>query len=325
MTVLVTGATGFIGQHLVTRLRGSECRIRVLTRKASRVPADWPGRVEIVAGDLLDTDSIRGALRGVTTVVNLAGVITDPLRMRAVNVEGVRLLAEVAAKEGVSRLVHVSSAGVVGQPDTEMVTEDTPCRPENLYERSKLEGEQALLAQAKSSGLDVVIVRPTNVFGEGRDPSRDSLLEWMTAIRKGRFVYFGSGGMANYVYVGDVAEALYRVVEGPSRGPVVVFVADPAPLRDFVRAMAETMAVTPPQRHLPAWAGYTIAGLMEAGRRFGLPAPLTFARVRALTNRHVYPAYRFRQDYPNFLPLGYREGLKRTVEWYRKTEVGLYK
>jgi len=323
MNILVTGATGFIGRHLVRRLVNAGRKVRILTRGHSQVPSEWAGRVEVVTGNLLDKHCVQSAVKEMAAVVNLAGVIADPARMREVNVDGARLLAEAAAESGISRLVHVSSAGVVGMPITNVVTEDTPCHPLTLYERSKYEGEQAVSAVAVAKRLETVILRPTTVFGEGPRPGKDSLLEWMKVVQCGRFVFFGDGGVANYVYTGDVVEAICQALEEKAQRGAVYFVADPASLKEFVTAMADALGVSVPTGRVPVWVAYVGAGVMEIGRRLGLPAPLTVARVRALTCRSVYVGDRFRLAYPAFKPTGYCEGLRRTVQWYRHVEIGL--
>ena len=322
MTVLVTGATGFIGLHLVKRLINTGCEVRVLTRGTTPVPSDWTSRVDVVVGNLLDKRCVQSAVKGMTTVVNLAGVIMDHSRLREINVEGARLLTEASAWAGVLRLVHVSSAGVVGVPTTEVVTEDTPCHPLTPYEWSKYEGEQAVLAVASASSLDAVILRPTTVFGEGLRSGKDSLLEWARIVQRGRFVFFGQGGVANYVYAGDVAEAICQVAAGPSRGPALYFVADSTSLENFVAAMADAAGVPLLTSRMPVWVAYVGAGVLGIGHAlFGLPAPLTFGRVRALTYRHCYAGDRLRRTYPAFKSVGYRVGLRETLQWYRDMEI----
>jgi nucleoside-diphosphate-sugar epimerase len=317
VNILVTGATGFIGRHLVARLVNAGHKVRILTRGTGPIPSEWVGRVDVVTGNLLDKHCLQAALKGMAAAVNLAGVITDRTRMHEVNVEGARLLAETATKSGVSRLVHISSAGVVGRPTTDVVTEDTPCRPLTPYEQSKYDGEQAVLAVTADSRLETIVLRPTTVFGEGPRSGKDSLLEWMKVVQRGRFVFLGEGGMANYVYVGDVAEAIRHALEEKVKGKKMYLVADPTPLREFVAAMADALGVPAPTRQIPAWAAYTGAGLMEIGKRIGLPAPLTIARVRALTCNHRYLGDRFQETYKAFKPIGYRNGLKNTATWYR--------
>ena len=240
---------------------------------------------------------------------------------------------QAARANGAKRFVHLSSVGVIGADQPGTITEETPCRPKNEYERTKLEGERAVLDFARSSGQDAVVVRPTIVFGEGVARSRDSLLEWLKAVQRGRFVFIGKQAVANYVYVGDVVEALLRLSERPSPSGEIFHVADPAPMQDFVGAMAEALGVPRPTRFVPAWAAYAVAaGLQVANRLFGTPTPLTFSRVRTLSS-----ACRFSGDklltqagftlpfgyellvYPVVNPFGYQAGLMRTVRWYQAT------
>src|SRR5437899_1842637 len=174
MAILVTGATGFIGRHLTKRLLESGSLVRVVTRNSERLPSEWAGR-----GETRDLSS-----------------------MQAVNVEAMRGLAEAAVAAGVKRIVHVSSVGVISAVGSGVVTEETPCRPRNAYERSKLEGEQVVLACARAGRIEALIVRPTIVFGEGTARPGDSFLEWLRAVQQGRFVFIGTKAVANYVYVG---------------------------------------------------------------------------------------------------------------------------
>jgi len=163
--------------------------------------------------------------------------------MQAVNVEAMRGLAEAAVAAGVKRIVHVSSVGVISAVGSGVVTEETPCRPRNAYERSKLAGEQVVLACAQGGRIEAVIVRPTIVFGEGTARPGDSFLEWLRAVQQGRFVFIGTKAVANYVYVGDVVEAMLRLPELPVSEPVTYIVADSASMQDFVGAMAQALGV----------------------------------------------------------------------------------
>ena len=150
MTVLVTGATGFIGRHLIQRLLERSVPVRVVTRDLNRLPVEWRDRVEVIVGDLLGKRIQTAATKGVGLIYNLAGETRDSSLMRAINVETVHGLLETAAQVGVKRIVHLSSVGVIGAREAGVVTEETPCRPQTLYEQSKLEGEQIVLEYARS-------------------------------------------------------------------------------------------------------------------------------------------------------------------------------
>src|SRR5437588_7072669 len=314
------GASGFIGQHLTGRLLERGMALRVVTRNPDRLPAEWRGRVEVVTGSLSDKGTIESATKGASLVFHLAGETQDQASMQAVNAEVTRALVQAARAAGAKRFVHLSSVGVIGADQPGTFTEEAPCRPKNEYERTKLEGERAVLDFARSSGLDAVVIRPTIVFGEGVGRSRDSLLEWLKAVQRGRFVFIGKQAVANYVYVGDVVEAMIRLSERPSAGGEIFHVADPAPMRDFVGAMTDALGVPRPTKTVPVWAAYAAAAVLQAANRlFGTPAPLTFSRVRTLSS-----ACRFSGDklvtWAGFtLPFGYHAGLMRTVRWYRAT------
>lgn len=319
MAILVTGATGLLGRHLTDRLLRDGRSVRIITRDPGRVPSSWSGRVEVITGDLRDRNVLKAATKGVDLLFHLAGETQNAALMRAVNVEAVRGLLEASALAGVKRMVHTSSVGVIGAEGPGIITEDSPCRPKNEYEQTKLEGERAVLAFAHAAGFDAVVVRPTIVFGEGVIRSRDSLIEWMRAVRRGRFAFIGNKAVANYVYAGDVAEAMVRLGERPSPGGAVYHVADPAPMRDFVETMAAELGVPCPTRTIPAWAAYVAAATLEAaGSVVGMPVPLTRSRVRTLSSTCLFSAEKLRVQAGVTLPHGYREGVRRTVRWYRE-------
>ena len=316
--VLVTGASGFIGRHLTKRLLESGSSVRVVTRNPHRLPSEWAGRVETVRGSLLGSGVREAATKGVSLIFSLAGETRDQSSMQAVNVEAMRGLVEAAVAAGVKRIVHLSSVGVVGAVGPGVFTEETLCRPRNAYERSKLEGEQVVLACAKTSQIEAVIARPTIVFGEGIMRLDDSFLEWLRAVQQGRFVFIGTKAVANYVYVGDVVEAMLRLAERPVSGPATYIVADPAPMWDLVGTMAQALGVPAPTRSVPVWAAYLAGtGLEAAHRLIGTRAPLTPARVRALSSQTVFSGDKLRKEASIAFPFGYRAGLVRTVRWYQ--------
>lgn len=318
MTILVTGATGFIGRHLVEKLLECGSSVRVVTRDPDRLPSQWRGRLEVVAGSLRDKGIQEAATKGVGLVYHLAGEIRDPSSMRAINVEAVRDLLEAAALAGVKRVVHVSSVGVIGAVEPGVVTEETPCRPRTPYEQSKLEGERIVLEFAQSGRIEVMVLRPTIVFGGGVERNKDGFLEWLRAVQQERFVFIGKKSIANYVYVGDVVEAMVRVAESPVHGSAIYIVADSAPMREFVGAMAQTLGVSAPTRSLPAWAAYVLAASLQAAHRIlGTPAPLTLSRVLALSSETLFSGEKLRTQAGIALPFGYRKGLDLTVQWYR--------
>lgn len=318
MVVLVTGATGFIGRHFIPKLLEQHASIRVVTRDPNRLPVEWRDLVEVVVGSLTEVRVQAAAVKGVGLIYSLAAELRDTSLMRAINAEAVRGLMVQAAQAGVKRVVHLSSVGVIGAKGPGVVTEGTPCRPQTFYEQTKLEGERIVWEYARSKGVEGVILRPTIVFGDRKGGTGDSLLSWLRVVLRERFVFFGKKGVANYIYVGDVVEALLRLSEISVNGSALYIAADPAPMFEFVEAMAQVLGVPAPRRRLPMWAGYALGAICQiANRAFGMSVPLTFSRVRTLSNETIFSGDRLLRDLGMTFPYGYRRGLDLTVQWYR--------
>jgi dihydroflavonol-4-reductase len=172
--VLVTGATGFVGGGITRRLLADGREVRALTRRPHEAGALQTLGVEVVAGDVLDAESIRRAAAGCEVVYHAAGMngfcFPDPAPMHAVNVTGTENVVEACARAGVRRVVYTSSAAVIGEPAGVVATEDTPHRGWFLseYERSKHDAERAAVDAAARHGLELVCVNPASVQGPGR-------------------------------------------------------------------------------------------------------------------------------------------------------------
>ncbi|HVK35411.1 MAG TPA: UDP-glucose 4-epimerase GalE [Microlunatus sp.] len=182
MTWLVTGGAGYIGSHVVRAFRNEGIDCVVLDDLSSGHRGFVPEDVPLVVGSLVDRAAIDEALygRGVSGVVHLAGFkyagvsVSRPLHTYTQNVTGTVVLLEGMAAHGVERIVFSSSAAVYGTPDTELVTEESPTRPESPYGESKLIGEWLLRDQAKAGALAHTSLRYFNVVGSGTPELRDT-------------------------------------------------------------------------------------------------------------------------------------------------------
>jgi dihydroflavonol-4-reductase len=219
--VLVAGATGFIGRILVPRLVADGRRVRVLERRPGAV-FDGLG-VEVVRGDVTDRESLAPAMDGMSSVINLAGIVShleaDRPRMEAVSVTGAENVLTAARTAGVNRVVHVSSVASVGMADDpdHPLDEDSPF-PERArqypYAATKRAGEEVAM-RAAASGQDVVIANPAFVIGAG-DVNRISTFVAEQYLR-GTLRISTAGGL-NYVDVRDVAEGLLLIERSGASG-----------------------------------------------------------------------------------------------------------
>ncbi len=315
---LVTGGTGFLGRHLVPCLRAHGCQIRVLTRKPGNAAQALLGKdIEIVQGDIRDEAAVRRAVHGVTRVFHLAAERRNWKELGEVNIEGTRNLLVACSESNTKHVVHMSSVGVFGAVTSNCVTEETPCRPQNEYERTKHAAEQIACELRAERRLPVTVLRPANVFGD-RDPER-RLLGLMKLLENGRFRFIGSGETAlNYVYAGDVALACYLVGIRPNAHEETYILSDPCSLREFVECICAQLGIATPRKRVPVCLAYGASlGAEVASRVLRRPLPLSLGRVQAALSKRVYASDAFRRDYPGWPSTGWKEGVRQTLAWYR--------
>ncbi|HEY3766017.1 MAG TPA: NAD-dependent epimerase/dehydratase family protein [Gaiellales bacterium] len=173
-TVLVTGATGFVGGGIARRLLADGRELRALSRNPQSASGLSALGAEVVAGDVLDPASVERAARGCDVVYHAAGMngfcLRDPAPMHTANVEGTVNVVTACARAGVRRVVYTSSAATIGEAAGVIATEDSPHRGWFLseYERSKHDAEVAAVQAAAETGIELVCVNPASVQGPGR-------------------------------------------------------------------------------------------------------------------------------------------------------------
>jgi nucleoside-diphosphate-sugar epimerase len=212
--VLVTGAHGFIGAHLVERLLVEGYVVRALVRRADAVAG-----AELVVGDVADAAVVDEATRGADAVVHCAANFDDDFgEATRVNVTGTRLLAEAALAHACRRFVHVSTCGVYALDGLELVDESTPLWPFDaesplVYGVTKAEGERAL-QEVAALGLPTVVLRPPNVLGA--DPSNPFALRIAELVRDGGVALPGAGDNTwPYVHVDNLLDVILLALRRP--------------------------------------------------------------------------------------------------------------
>jgi nucleoside-diphosphate-sugar epimerase len=298
--VLVTGAGGFIGSHLVADQLRRGRRVVALDLDLGRLDSLKSGdkRLQRIEADIGDPETLEHATAGVDVVYHLAaahlGANIPEAEFRRVNVEAVRALSEACLGSGVSRLVHCSSVGVHGTLLETPASEDSECRPEIPYEKTKLEGEDVLLEAHRSKGLPVTILRPVWVYGPGC-PRTEKLFR---SIRKGRFVMGGKGATLRHcVYIRDMIEAFNLAAESSKALGRVLIVGDAGAVevRQLVAEIASlTNARRPPSVPLSLLHG---VGLLAetAFRALGREAPISRRSLKFFTGNTSFQIDRARE------------------------------
>ncbi len=213
----ITGATGFIGIHLVERLAQTERKMHCLVRKTSNVSRLKELGATIVTGDVTDKDSLREGMRDCNQVINLANVYSfwEPNRQiyTDINVKGTRNVMECALETGVSKVVHVSSVVVYGKPADCPFTEESPVGPVRFseYARTKYAGDLIAWELYEKENLPLIMIYPASVLGPGDPKASGQYIQALIHRRLPATVFNDS--VITYVHVRDVAEAIVKALE----------------------------------------------------------------------------------------------------------------
>ncbi len=234
-TVLVAGAAGFIGSHVVERLRAAGHAVRAIDRPGADLSAARAAGAQALSFDLGEAGKLREALAGCDVAVNGTGLFdlaATEEELRAANVTAAVAFAEAAREAGVGRLVHLSSASVYGKPARSPQDEEGPFHPRNLYEITKLEGERAV-QERHGRGIEVAVLRPTLVYGPRSRYGQAlfvALLAQLRAFGRRRFPLLAGGPLGQHVHVADVAGAAVLCATHPDAAGRAFNVADREPL-----------------------------------------------------------------------------------------------
>jgi dihydroflavonol-4-reductase len=317
--VFVTGGSGLIGGALVERLVGRGHHVVALARSDAAAAGLSARGAEVVRGDLLDEAALVNGMRASAVAFNVAGVNTMCPRDRAplyrVNRDGARAAVRAAAAAGVRRVVHTSSAATLGEPEGTVGTEDSPHRGFYLsdYERSKTEGERAVVEEGQRTGLHVVCVNPSSVQGPGRTAGTGRILLALLDRRLPVFV-------DTRISITDIADAVEGHVLAAQRGVAgrryVLCGATMTTAEAFALLSRVSGRVVRP-RIVPAAVASAAGAVAEAAYRAARRRPpFCRAMVRTMLHGHVYDGSRAAREL-GLLYTPVEETLRRTLQWAR--------
>jgi dihydroflavonol-4-reductase len=320
--VLVTGATGFTGGHLARGLAGRGYHVRSLVRDAARGRDLARAGVTLVDGDLIDPSSWPAALEGIEVVYNIAAVYRQAglpeSTYRRVNALAVGDLVAAAAAAGVRRVVHCSTVGVHGDIEHPPADEDAPLRPGDVYQETKVEGERVARAAAERTGIELTIARPSGIYG----PGDRRLLKLFRGVARRRFVVLGDGRIFYHLtYIDDLVEGfrLCGEVTAAAGRTYILAGGEVSTLNELVSLIAEEAGVPPPRIHLPVWPFWIAGAACETVcRPLGVEPPLYRRRVDFFTKSRAFRIDRARHELAFAPAVGLRDGVRRTLAWYKE-------
>jgi nucleoside-diphosphate-sugar epimerase len=277
--------------------------------------------VEVATGDLRDRSAIRRAAADVDVIYNIAALyrqagLPDSV-YREVNAGAVAGIVEAAAAAGVRRVVHCSTVGVHGDVERPPANEDAPLRPGDIYQVAKVEGERLARDAAARTGVEVVIARPTGIYG----PGDRRLLKLFRGVAHRRFVILGSGNIFYHLtYIDDLVEGFRLCGEVPAAAGRTYILAggEVTTLNELVALIAEEAGVRPPRLHLPVWPFWLAGAACEAVcAPLKIEPPLYRRRVDFFTKSRAFDISRARAELGYAPKIGLRDGIRRTLAGYQ--------
>jgi 2-alkyl-3-oxoalkanoate reductase len=341
--MLVTGASGLVGSHVIARALAEGWTVRALVRKidpslpfansAAAVPGTNgertpTGQLEWAVGDLSQPRSLVSAVQDVTTIVHCAAKVGDwgPIDgYREINVHGLRALIQAAEATGkLQRVIHLSSLGVYSAEDHYGTDESVPCSRTGIdgYTLTKVEAEQFILDEAQH-GLPAVVLRPGFIYGP-RD--RTILPRLLQRLRSRQFAYLGSPEkVMNNTYVGNLVQAVFLALSCPTALGHVYNITDGRLVtkREFIETIAKTADLPIPTGIVPLPVAKTLATVLETAYRWlgKTEGPLlSRARIKFLGLNLDYSIDRAKREL-GYQPLtDFAVAMPDTVRWFLEHE-----
>jgi nucleoside-diphosphate-sugar epimerase len=278
--------------------------------------------IESIEGDLRDRASLERACAGVDVVYHIAAIYRQAglrdAEYRAVNADAVRTVVSAAAMGGARRVVHCSTVGVHGDVEQPPANEDAPLKPGDIYQVTKLEGEVAARDAGRQVGIEVVVARPTGIYG----PGDRRLLKLFRGVARRRFVVLGSGRIFYHLtYIDDLVEGFRLCGDVPAAAGRTYILAggEVTTLDALIALIAEEARVPPPRLRLPVWPFWIAGVACEAlCAPFGIEPPIYRRRVDFFTKSRAFDISRARTELGYAPQVSLREGIRRTLEWYRR-------
>jgi ornithine--oxo-acid transaminase len=323
---LVTGASGFIGGHLVAALLRSGWSVRGLVRASSDTRLLRSLGAQLAGGELTDAASVARAAQDCRFVVHCGAMVSDWATVKEitdVNVHGTRNVLRACASAGVARMIHISTTDIYGHPGGRRLIDESfaPARFANWYSHTKLQAESEVRA-ASAGGLETVILRPATVYGPR---SVNVVGEIAAAIRAGRMVLISGGrAIAGLCYVDNLVDAILLAITHSAAAGETFNVTDGLHItwREFLGDLAAGLGCPPPRLSIPYPAARALGFALEQGYRLARAA--TGLQSAALLSRQAVDVMGRDQSFSNARlrrTLGweprvdYRSGLQATLAW----------
>jgi len=330
--VLITGATGFIGGHLVKAnlAKGYSVRALVLPGDPGEAALKSKG-VDIATGDIRSYQAVESAASGMDIIFHCAAVVTDwaPKKLfREVTIGGTENICKAAVAARVSRLVDMSTNDVFGLDESQVMDETFPLKPwHEPYSDSKIEAEKICWRYHREHGLPVTMVYPCWVFGEGDQTFVPLLAD---AILKRELIFWRKGTLVWPTYIENLIDLLMLIAEDDRAvgNGYLVHDGESTTFEEFCTGIAESLGVPPITTYIPYSVAYAAAAVLEiAWKVLGKKTRplLTTYTVKNLGSRLKFSIAKAERELGWRPKMCYKDGFATTMEWLKTLDVATLK
>jgi nucleoside-diphosphate-sugar epimerase len=319
--ILITGATGAIGGHLVKRLREEGHICRCLVRKTSKIENLKKYEVEFVYGDICDADSLKGITRDIDIVFHLAaeGHVSSSskaayIKFQKVNVEGTENLLRECQNSEINKFIHFSSTAAMGLIENVVADENTDCVPATPYQIAKYQSEQTAINMWYDKGLPVVVLRPCMVYGEG---CKGEYLRIFNYMKRGIFPKLGRGKkLTPLINVKNLIDSAVNAMESGVPGNVYLLIDQSVEIDVLRKKVLNILSTDSFYPYLPAWFGLILVDCYEKiSKILGIEPKITKRNIKSTISDRIFSTAKAEKDLNYKRRVSLDEGLKETIKW----------
>lgn len=322
--VLITGATGFTGKHLLKAICATGAEVRVIARQSSNRDGLENLDIKWFVGDVYDADLIKQAMPGVHYIFHVAAAyreakIDDEIYWK-VHVLSTQLLAQEALKQdSFKRFLHTSTIGVHGHIDEPPANEEYRFAPGDEYQKTKVEAENWILGFAKTNGLPMTVVRPAAIYGPG--DRRLLKVFKMAKLPICPILGFGHKGLYHLIHVSDLVNFMIVAATLPNTdGEVYICGNDEATsIHEMIKIISKTLGRSPVFIRLPVTPFFLLGDLCESiFKPLNIEPPIYRRRVAFFTKDRSFDTQKMRKHTDYRCLYSNKKGIEELTQWYVK-------